>query len=271
MEVSRITKIGAYLDGETMGEILLPSRYITHEIAPGDTIEVFIYFDSEDRVIATTEKSYAQVDEFAYLRVKAVNKFGAFLDWGLSKDLLVPIANQKALLKTGQWCLVYVYFDAVSGRIAASAKLDKFVDNNYPDYRSGDEVEIIIVQKTDLGYKAIINHLHWGMLYKDEVFRTLKCGDRLKAFVRKIREDEKIDLTLMKDGYEKIEKIAEDILGQLDRNNGYLEITDRSEPEEIYRLFGISKKNFKKAIGNLYRQKLVEISPNGIKRLKAGK
>ena len=263
--LKRLVEFGAYLDGEELGEILLPSGYLPDGSVPDDLIDVFVYCDSEDRLVATTEKPYAQAGEFAFLEVKDTGKFGAFLDWGLKKDVLVPHRDQKQNMDIGRKYLVYIYVDNISNRIVASAKVDKFLDNVPPEYTSGDEVDILIAQETDIGYKAIINNLHWGILYKNEVFRTLKPGDRLKAYVRKVREDEKIDLTLDKDGYDKIDEVSKTILSILKEKNGYLEVNDNSKPDEIYALFRISKKNFKKAIGNLYRRKKIEITGTGIK------
>lgn len=265
--IKRIVNIGAYLEGKDSGEILLPAKYLPKDSKLNDLVDVFVYFDSEDRLIATTEKPFAQVGEFAFLKVKVTNKYGAFLDWGLSKDLLLPHSNQKETMKKGHKYLVYIYLDPVSRRIVASTKHDKFLGNIIPAYKVGDEVEIIIAQKTEIGYKAIINHLHWGVLYQNEVFQPLKTGDKMNAFVRKIREDEKIDLTLIKDGYDKINEVAEKILSLLDLNQGFLQVNDKSAPEEIYRLFGISKKNFKMAIGNLYRRKLIDLKVDGIQRI----
>ncbi|MDP4209788.1 MAG: S1-like domain-containing RNA-binding protein [Bacteroidota bacterium] len=265
LEVVKELDFGIYLNGEELGEILLPRRYVPKDTKPGDKLDVFIYLDSEDRLIATTEKPFAMVDEFALLRVVSVNDVGAFLDWGLMKDLLVPYSEQKMKMRPDHWYMVKVYLDKITKRIVASAKLDSFLDNLPPDYEFGQEVNIIVHTETDLGYKAIVNGLHWGMLYKNEVFQDLEQGQRIKAFVKKIREDDKIDLCLHKPGYDKIKDISEQILDYIKKNKGFLPITDKSSPETIYGLFGVSKKAYKNAIGNLYRKKLIVLEENGVR------
>lgn len=264
LKVVKEVDFGVYLDGNEHGEILLPNRYVPENINEGDSLEVFIYLDSEDRIIATTEEPLATVDEFAYLEVKAVTSLGAFLDWGLPKDLLVPFREQKTKMEEGKKYIVYIYFDIESKRIAASAKLDKFVDNLPVEYEEEQKVELLIVNKTDLGFNAIIEDAHYGVLYANEIFTNLTTGQRIFGYIKKIREDEKIDLSLYKPGYQQIDDTSEIILDYLKNNNGKLLLTDKSTPEEISNTFGISKKNFKKAIGNLYKRKLINISDDGI-------
>jgi predicted RNA-binding protein (virulence factor B family) len=256
---------GIYLDGGDQGEILMPRRYVPENCKPGETINAFIYFDSEDRIIATTEEPYATVGEFAMLKVISVNAVGAFLDWGLSKDLLVPFREQKVSMEEGKSYIVYIYVDYESKRIAASAKLDKHLDLLPPDYSVGQEVDILITNITDIGYKAIINNLHWGILYKNEVFKTLNKGQKTKAYIKKVREDEKIDLSLLKTGYDKVIDIKDLILNKLKNQGGFIAITDKSPAEEIYTLFGVSKKTYKQAIGALYKLRKIELEQNGIK------
>lgn len=264
LEVVKKVDFGIYLDGGGQGEILLPTRYVPENTEEGDSLDVFIYLDSEDRIIATTEEPFATVDEFAFLKVKAVTSVGAFLDWGLPKDLFVPFREQKNRMAEGESYVVYIYFDIESKRIAASSKLDKFVDNLPVEYIEEQKVELLIANKTDLGYSAIIEDAHWGMLYANELFTPLTIGQRIFAYIKKIREDEKIDLSLYKPGYQQVDDTSESLLDYLKNNNGKIALTDKSSPEEISNMFGISKKNFKKAIGSLYKRRLITISDNGI-------
>jgi len=265
LKVVKELSFGLYLDGGAHGEILLPVRYIPEGTKVGDEIDVFIYYDSEDRIIATTEKPYVMVDDFALLKVISVNQVGAFLDWGLPKDLLVPFREQKQTMQEGRWYIVRVYLDKASKRIAASAKIDSFLDNLPPDYQEGQEVDLIICNETELGYKAIVNRLHWGMLYKSEVFQPLERGQRVKGFIKKIREDEKIDVSLAKPGYGKVDLLSEKILDYLRNNKGFMDVTDKSSPETIYSLFGISKKAFKMTIGGLYKRGYIMLEDQGIR------
>ena len=265
LKVVKELSFGLYLDGGEHGEILLPTRYIPNDTKVDDEIEVFIYYDSEDRIIATTETPLAMVGDFSLLKVVSVNAIGAFLDWGLPKDLLVPFREQKQTMQEGRYYLVKVYFDKNSKRIAASAKLDSFLDNLPPNYKEGQEVDLIICNETELGYKAIVNKLHWGMLYKNEVFQPLERGQKIKGFVKKIRDDEKIDLNLTKSGYAKVDDISEKILDYLRNNKGFATLTDKSSPETIYNLFSVSKKAFKMAIGGLYKKGYILIEINGIR------
>lgn len=268
LKVLRVVSIGAYLDGDTIGDLLLPNRYMPEGTKEGDEIDVFVYLDSEDRLIATTETPYAMVGEFALLKVVAVSNFGAFLDWGLMKDLLVPFREQKEKMERGRYYIVYVYFDDETGRIAASAKIEKYLDNVSPNYKQGDEVDLLIVSKTDLGYKAIINGLHTGLLYHNQLFKLVAIGDKMKGYISKVREDDKIDLLLEKPGYEKMDDLSESVLNILKKNKGAMNVNDKSAPELIEDLFGMSKKNFKKAIGALYKKRIIELDDKGIRLLK---
>lgn len=256
---------GVYLDGEELGEILLPIRQVPPNTTPGDKLEVFLYKDSEDRLIATTYEPKVIADEFAVLQVIDVNKMGAWLDWGLDKHLLVPFREQKQDMQKDKWYLVYVYLDNESQRLVASSKLNKYLDNVPPEYEEGQEVDVLISNKTEIGFTAVINNLHSGMLYKNEVFRSLKRGERLKAYIKKVRDDDKIDLMLQKPGYDKIEPIANKILHQLKKSSGKLPLGDKSSPEAIYKALEISKKDFKKAIGKLYKDKVIEIDKEEIR------
>jgi len=267
LEVVKEVDFGIYLDGGDLGEILMPKRYVPEGTMPGDTIETFIYLDSEDRLVATTEKPLAMVDEFALLEVVSVTQVGAFLNWGLPKDLFVPFREQRQPMEEGKKYLVFVYLDTNTKRIAASSKIEQYLDNIPVDYDIDEEVDLIIVNETDLGYNAIIDNSHFGILYKNEVFQPLNPGDRVQGYIKKIRTDGKIDLRLEKIGYEKITTFVDRIIGELQKNNGFLPLTDKSSPEEIYKTFKISKKNFKVAIGALYKKRFIALEENGIKLL----
>lgn len=265
LEVVKTVDFGVYLDGGQHGEILVPKRYVPENCQVGDLLEVFIYLDSEDRLVATTEKPLAMVGEFAMLKVVEITTFGAFLDWGLLKDLLVPFREQQVKMEKGKSYLVYVYLDNESQRIVATSRLDKCLGNIPVDYESGEEVDLIIAAKTDLGYKAIVDNSHWGILYHNEVFQPLHPGEKLKGFIKQVRPDEKIDLRLEKPGYERIDSISRQILDHLKEANGFLPYNDRTDPDIIVQKFSISKKNFKKALGSLYKKHLIIIEEQGIR------
>ena len=267
LEVVKEVDFGIYLDGGDLGEILMPKRYVPEGTMPGDTLETFIYLDSEDRLVATTEKPLAMVEEFALLSVVSVTPVGAFLNWGLPKDLFVPFREQRQPMEEGKKYLVYVYVDTNTKRIAASSKIEQYLDNIPVDYDLDEEVDLIIVNETDLGYNAIIDNSHFGILYKNEVFQPLNPGDRVPGYIKKIRTDGKIDLRLEKIGYEKISSFVDRIIAELQKNKGFLPLTDKSSPEEIYKTFKISKKNFKAAIGALYKKRFIAIEENGIRLL----
>lgn len=265
LEILRIVDHGAYLEGDAAGEILLPKRDLNPDSRVGDHVSVFIYLDSEDKIIATTRTPKAQVGQFASLRVADVSKVGAFLDWGLSKDLLLPFQEQKTNVHEGQYYTVYVYFDKVSERIVASTKLDKFISTDPPPFQAGEQVDLLVVAKTDLGYKTIINHTHWGLIFKDAVFKPLKIGFSAKGFIQKVRPDGKIDLSLRPPGKRHLDAVSQKILDKLESAGGFLAMTDKTSPEEIYEVFGISKKVFKRTLGGLYKRRLVQLEPKGIR------
>jgi len=268
MRVVKEVDFGLYLDGgEEYDEILLPTRYVPENVQPDDEIEVFIYLDSEDRIIATTEDPIAEVGDFTFLQVVEVTPVGAFLDWGLPKDLLLPFREQKVKVNEGQVVLVYIYLDVESKRIVASAKIEKFLDNIPPAYEIGQEVQVLVAEQSDLGYKCVIENTHSGMIYENEIFRKVFVGQSLKAYIKKIRDDEKIDISLQKIGYEAIDEIAQKVLNHIIKSGGSISITDKSSADEISKVFGISKKNFKKAIGNLYKQKLIKLAPGTIEMI----
>lgn len=265
LTVIKLVDFGGYLDGEERGEILMPKEYVPDNCSPDDEVRVFIYFDSEDRIVATTENPYVQVGEFAFLKVVAVSGVGAFLDWGLRKDLMVPFREQRETMLEGHSYLVYAYVDKASDRIVASTKIDKYLDQVFPEYEPGQEVDVLIARKSDLGYSVIVNNAHWGLIYQNEIFQPVKIGQKLKGYIKEIREDEKIDVSLQPAGYAKIDGLSKMILDKIRDNGGVLDISDKSAPEEIYNLFGCSKKNYKKAIGALFKRGMIDIDVDEIR------
>lgn len=263
--VTKIVDIGAYLDGEDLGRILLPQRVVPPNCLVGAMLEVFIHYDQENRLIATTRRPVALPGTFAYLKVMKVTSLGAWLDWGLTHLLFAPTKEQKHLMEEGKSYLVRIIHDNQWHRIVASSKLDDFLDQSPVDYEPEQEVDLLVGAHTDLGYKAIINNAHWGVIYENEVFRPLKKGDRVRGFIKKVREDQKIDLCLQRPGYEKVDAVSEQVLGQLRQHGGFMAVNDKTAPELIYQLFGVSKKNFKKAVGALYKKKLIALEGDGIR------
>lgn len=268
LKVVKEVDFGLYLDGGSDGEILLPIRYVPENAKIGDVIPVFIYNDSEDRLIATTEKPYVMVGEFACLEVVSVSEIGAFMEWGLMKHLFVPFREQRAKMVEGGAYPIFVYVDFDSKRITASAKLNKFIDMSHPELTEGQEVDLLIYQQTDLGWKAIVNQQYSGVLYKNEIFQDLYIGKNIKGFVKQIREDDKIDLMLQKPGFEKIDDFSIKLHELLIEAGGFLPVSDKSPAEEIYNRFGISKKTYKKAVGDLYKKRLIIIEDSGIRLVK---
>jgi len=264
LKVIKKLDFGIYLDGGNDEEILLPKAYIKNEINIGDFINVFIYRDSEDRLIATTLKPFAIVDEFAYLKVKSINKIGTFLDWGLPKDLLVPFREQKEKMVEGKYYLVKIYVDIATDRIVATANFRRFMSDDFSLLNEGQEVEILIFDKTEIGFNVIINSNYLGIIYKNEIFKRISIGDKTKGYIKKLREDGKIDISLQQAGYENIAEVVEFILNKLKSNNGVLCLSDKSNPKQIYSVLQISKKVFKKAIGFLYKEKKIVIKENAI-------
>ena len=256
---------GAYLNAGEFGEVLLPNRYTPENIKIDDKVKIFLYLDSADRLVATTETPLAQVDEFASLKVVQINKIGAFLDWGLKKDLLVPYNQQHTKMELGKYYLVRVFLDTRTERIAASSKLDKFIDIWPAQYNEGDKVDITIASKTDLGFKAIINDQHWGLLYDNEIFQPLRSGKKLTAYIKKVREDGRIDLILTRSGKGKVIDFKDTLLAHLADNNGFSPLHDKSSPELIKQTLGVSKKTFKSTVGNLLKTGQISIEKNGIR------
>ncbi|MBN1227369.1 MAG: GntR family transcriptional regulator [Deltaproteobacteria bacterium] len=265
LTIKRKRDYGAYLDGGESGNILLPKKYVPDKCQQGDELEVFVYADRQKRLRATTQKPYATVGQFATLLVVATSSSGAYLDWGLKKDLLVPNKEQHSKMEEGKSYVVFVFLDQKTNRITASSKLDKFLSLQPPNYDEGEEVDLFIYEKTDLGYKVVVNNAHSGIVYKNEVFQKIHIGQQLKGYVKKIREDHKIDISLQQSGYQRIGDISQSILKTIKDRGGSIAVTDKSPPEEIYSLFGISKKTFKKAIGALYKKRLITIGTNGVK------
>ncbi|MBQ2075844.1 MAG: GntR family transcriptional regulator [Muribaculaceae bacterium] len=253
--INRFVDFGAYLIDDEDNEVLLPKRYLTGDEELDDWIEVFVYNDSENRPVATTEHPHATVGEFCLMRVKAVNAIGAFLDWGLvAKDLLVPFREQRVRMQAGRSYIVYVYLDENSGRIVASAKLDKFLGDSLPDYYHRQKVDALIVQQQEIGYRVIIDGKHWGMIYNNEIYNPVNIGEHHMAFVKQVRDDGKIDVTLAKIEKMRVDDVASEILKYLKHNGGSMTLNDKSAPDDIMRTFNCSKKDFKKALGQLYKQ-----------------
>lgn len=265
LKIVKEVPFGVYLDGEELGEILLPSKYVPDNHEVGTEVDIFLYLDSEERLIATTLKPKAQVGEFAMLTVASNSKFGSFLKWNIEKDLFVPFKEQKNPLTVGKSYVFYIYFDEESGRLAASQKIQKFLSPEPPEFNEGDEVDILIYDHTPLGWKAIINHAFTGMLYSSEVYNTdVKIGFESKAYIKKLREDFKIDLSLNRSGYGTVKDFSEILLEKLIENEGFLSFNDNSSPELIYSAFGVSKKVFKKAVGSLYKSHKIKLVNGGI-------
>jgi predicted RNA-binding protein (virulence factor B family) len=266
LRVLREASPGLYLDAEELGEVLLPGRYIPQGTEPGDELDVFLYFDSEDRLVATTETPLAMVGDFARLRVVSADRaIGAFLDWGLSKDLLLPRREQAAPVRAGQWVVAHVSVDERSGRIIASTRLKRFLNQTEPLYTQGQQVNLLITGRTPLGFTAIVENAHEGLLYGEETSAQLEVGQAVKGYVRLVRPDGKIDLRLDRSGYKRVAPLTKQILDALEANNGWLSVGDQSSPEVIRAAFGTSKKAFKQALGALLRERKIEFADGGIR------
>lgn len=263
LKIVRDTQVGLYLsDGKE--DILLPNKYVPREFEVGEELIVFVYLDHEERPVATTLEPYIYLNEFALLRVNYTNKFGAFLDWGLEKDLFAPFREQARPMEKGKRYLVYMYIDEKSNRLAGTSKINQFLSNDELTVEEGEEVDLIISHITEMGINVIINEQHKGLMYKDQVYEDLRTGDRMKGYIKHIRPDNKIDVSLQKAGFENIEPNAEKVLDELRASRGFLRLNDDSHPEDIKTVLKMSKKTFKKAIGTLYKQKLIEIKDDGI-------
>lgn len=263
LEIIKEVDFGVYLSGD----ILLPSRYVPDNSHIGDILNVFIYLDQDERPIATTLTPLVQVGEFAVLETVWKNEYGAFLNWGLMKDLFVPFKEQKEEMEIGNKYLIYAYIDTQTDRIVASSKIEKFFSNEAPNYQSGDEVNILISDRTNIGFRAIVDNKFKGMMYDNQTFQSLNVGDKIKAYVDKIRMDGRIDLLINKPGREGIDNLSEKLFDYIVRSGGFVPITDKSDPELIYNTFGMSKKAFKKSVGALLREEMIKIEENGLRKV----
>lgn len=268
LTITRFTDSGAYLDGDGL-EILMPRRYTTPDMHPGDEVRVFVYLDQENRPVATTEKPLAKVGQFACLTVAWRNKYGAFLDWGLMKNLFVPYSEQRTKMQQGEKYIVYIYIDEQSGRIVGTAKLGRHISEDCSTLQPHDEVEVLVYKQTEIGYKAIILGPNCeGLLYHNEVFQPLSYGDKLKAYVKKVRPDGRVDLVLQTSGRQHTEDFAVTLLRSLqEKPNHFIALNDNSDPEDIYDYFGVSKKTFKRAVGALYKEHIITITDDGLRLL----
>ncbi|MFP4605898.1 MAG: S1 RNA-binding domain-containing protein, partial [Bacteroidales bacterium] len=265
LKVVRSSDQGFYLTKGEEDAILLPNRYTPAGLQIDDEIDVFVYTDSQGRLIATTLKPKLTLHEFALLKVTSITRFGAFMDWGIAKELLVPFREQEKRLQEGDSAVTYLFYDEVSERLVGSTKIRKFLDNEDISLEVDEQTDILVYEQTDIGYKCIVNNQYEGMIYENEIFQQINIGDKLIAYVKKVRSDGKIDLQIQQPGYSKVAPNAEKILQHLKANNGWLPLTDKSEPEEIKAKFNMSKKTFKKAVGYLYKKQLISIENEGIK------
>ncbi|ASI90996.1 MULTISPECIES: CvfB family protein [Vibrio] len=266
LEVTKEADFGWFLDGKDYGSILLTKKHAPEGVAVGDVVDVFLYFDADNQIAATTEKPVAQVGEWGLMKVEGVNSIGAFASWGIKeKDLLIPFSEQRGRLSAGQTILVYVYTDKASGRIVGTTKFNKILDKTPAQYTKNQQVDLLIAERSDLGYKAIINGEHWGMIFPSDVFGKLFIGKQLKGFIKQVRSDGKIDLTLQKVGVAKMDDLSEKILSLLEKKGGFLPLSDKSTPEAIFATFKTSKGTYKKSIGGLYKQGKISIDKDGIR------
>ena len=264
LEILRDTDPGLFLGDGEEGEVLLPNRYVPEEFEIGDKLEVFVYLDNEERPVATTDKPFITKGEFSLLRCNQVNKYGAFLDWGLVKELFCPFKEQAFKMKAGGWYLVHCYLDQDTERLVASSKTNRFLDNKELTVSKFEEVDLIVSHPSEIGMNVIVNDKHLGLVFKDDIFKDISVGDRLKGIVKKIRHDNKLDISLSQIGYRNIEPNAQHILKVLNDNSGFIPLHDKSSPEDIKEQLQMSKKSFKKAIGSLYKDRVITIDTNGI-------
>lgn len=264
-EILRDTDPGLFLGDNEGNEVLLPNRYVPEEFNIGDKIEVFVYLDNEERPVATTDKPYITKGDFSLLRCNQVTKYGAFLDWGLVKELFCPFKEQAFKMKAGGWYLVHCYLDEETERLVASSKTNRFLDNKELTVSKFDEVDLIISHPSEIGMNVIVNKKHLGLVFKDDIFKDISVGDRLKGIVKKVRQDNKLDILLSQIGYRNIEPNAEIILKELNDNSGFIPLHDKSDPDDIKHQLQMSKKSFKKAIGTLYKERLITIESDGIR------
>ncbi|MEP7196456.1 MAG: S1-like domain-containing RNA-binding protein [Saprospiraceae bacterium] len=263
LEILRNTSVGLYL-GEEGSEVLLPNKYVPENYNIGDVLRVFVYLDSHERIVATNIDPLISLHKFAFLKVTQISEFGAFLDCGLEKDLFVPFQEQAERMEIHKYYVVYCYLDSFTNRLLGSSKTNRFLSNQNLSVKRGDEVDLLVSHQSELGYNVIVNDLHKGLIYMDEIYRPLNIGDRIKGTIKLIRPDNKLDISPTALAYKIIEPNAAIILEKLKEKDGKLDVHDGSPPEKIYTLLGMSKKNFKKALGNLYKQKLIVLKEDGI-------
>lgn len=256
---------GVYLEGGREGDILMPQKYVPEDVKPGDEVDCFVYLDQEERLVATTEKPLAKVGDFAWLKCAWVNEYGAFLDWGVTKNLFCPFREQKRHMEVGNSYLVYIYIDKESYRLAASAKVERFLSDEPAPYKPGDEVRLLVWQKTDLGFKVIVDNRYSGLIYENQIYQYVHSGDRLRGYIAQVRPDGKIDVTLQPTGRRETEDFARTLLEWLRHNGGACPLGDKSDAEDIKRMFQVSKKTFKRAIGALYKQRLIVLEGDGFR------
>lgn len=263
--VNRFTDHGAYLEGGEVGEILMPNAYVERGVRIGDRVTVFVYLDQEERLVATTETPLARVGQFACLTVSWVNEFGAFLDWGLMKDLFVPFREQRRKMEVGRYYIVYIYIDEASHRIVGTAKVDRYLQPAAAGaYRKGEQVALLVQGRTDLGYKVIVDHKYSGLVYHDQAYAELHTGDELTGFVSQVRRDGKVDVSLQSLGVSRFRDFADQLLDELEQAGGTLPYCDASSAEDIAERFGVSKKTFKRAVGTLYKASRIHMTDGGI-------
>lgn len=256
---------GLYLEGGREGDILMPQKYAPEGVKPGDEVDCFVYLDQEERLVATTEKPLAKVGDFAWLKCSWVNEYGAFLDWGITKNLFCPFREQKKRMEVGNSYIVHIHIDEESYRLMASAKVEHYLSHDKPAYKPNDEVDLLVWQKTDLGFKVIVDNKFGGLVYKDQIYQYIHSGDRLKGYVAQVRADGKLDITLQPAGRRETEDFAQTLLQWLKDNGGSCPLGDKSDAEDIKRMFQVSKKTFKRAIGALYKQHLIVLEGNGFR------
>ncbi|MEO6304959.1 MAG: S1-like domain-containing RNA-binding protein [Bacteroidia bacterium] len=264
LKVLRETEVGLYLGDTEKNEVLLPASFIKEKYKVGQELDVFIFTDAENSIVASTTKPYIEINEFAYLRVVSTTDFGAFLDWGLEKDLLVPKNEQRHVMEADEFYVVFVYVDDVTNRIVASNKIDRFINNENLELQEGQEVDLIVYEESQLGFSCIINGAHKGLIYHNDIYKDVFIGDEMKGFVKTIREDKLIDISFQKSGFKNVLDSTEVVMEYLEKNNGFVNLHDKSTPEEISIRLSMSKATFKKAIGILYRHRRILIKPEGI-------
>jgi predicted RNA-binding protein (virulence factor B family) len=266
LRILRETTVGLFLGDDEGEDVLLPNKYVPEEYEIDDMIEVFVYLDYDERKIATNLTPLIHLNEFALLEVAIVDKVGAFMDWGLEKQLLVPFKEQPQNLVEGRWYIIYLDIDEETNRLYGTNRIERRLDNEELTVGRGEEVDILVYRETPLGYSVIVNHMHKGLVYKNEIHKDLRIGEKRKAYIKTIRDDNKLDISITPIGYQNVnDKNSSLIFSAIEANQGFLEVTDKSSPEQIKALFGISKKAFKKAVGHLYKERLIKLEPKGLR------